>query len=98
MSGTIVERGALSVLDRGSWFIDGLDDWRLSAIDTGNVASFDELKEYMLAKATAARMNEVYEKEEAAREAAEMTIRGSIKGATMEGLTRETQDSTSIWS
>jgi hypothetical protein len=87
MSGTLVERGALSILDRVSWFLDGMSerdgvleycskkDWRLSANDTGKVPSFDELKEYVLTKVRAARMKAVYEKKRVAREAGGLTMR-----------------------
>jgi hypothetical protein len=103
MSGTLVERGALSILDRASWFLDGLPeqlcdraleycakkDWRLSADDTGSKKpSFDELKEFVSTKARAVRMKEVYEKERAAREAGGLPMRGTVRAVTMRGLTR----------
>jgi hypothetical protein len=105
MSGTLVERGALSILDRVNWFLDGLSeelcdraleycskkDWRLSANDTGSEPSFDDLKELVLTKARAARLKAMYEKERAVREA---------DGLTMGRLTRQSGGMTtmSIWS
>jgi hypothetical protein len=74
ISGTLVERGALSVLNRVSWFLDGLSEqlcdraieyfwkkgWRLSANDTGDKeSSFDEFKQYVLTKARVSRMRVV---------------------------------------
>lgn len=68
MPGILVERGVLSILDRVSWFLDGLPeqlcdraleycsmkDWRLSANDTGSEPWFNDLKEFVLSKARAA--------------------------------------------
>jgi hypothetical protein len=68
MPGTLVARGVLSILDRVSWFLDGLPeqlcdraleycskkDWRLSANDTGSEPWFNDLKEFVLSKARAA--------------------------------------------
>jgi hypothetical protein len=106
MSGTLVERGALSILDRVNWFLDGLSeelcdraleycskkDWRLSANDTGSEPSFDDLKEFVLTEARTARMKEVYEQERVAREAAGLPMRRSMRAATMGGLTGELED------
>jgi hypothetical protein len=48
--------------------------------------SSDELKEYVLAKARAERMEDVYEKERSARGAAGLPMRGSMIEATMREL------------
>jgi hypothetical protein len=113
MSSSLVERGALSVSDKASWYMDewhekslrdrvlgycSKKDWRLSANDTGKEPSSDELKEYVLAKARAERMKDVYEKERAARGAAGLPMRGLMMGElTMKGgTTSEIERLTSI--
>jgi hypothetical protein len=68
ISDTLVNKGALSTLDRVSLFLDGLSDtlreaalefctkkkWRLSSHDTGiNEPIFEELKDFIATKAEA---------------------------------------------
>jgi len=82
ISNTLVDKGALSTLDRVSRFLDGLSDklreralefctkkkWRLSSHDTGiKEPVFDELKDFITTKAEAAQKKTVYDKEYAIR-------------------------------
>jgi hypothetical protein len=82
ISHTLVDKGALSTLDRVSRFLDGLSEklreralefctkkgWRLSSHDTGTTEPvFDELKDFITTKAEAAQKKTVYDKEYAIR-------------------------------
>jgi hypothetical protein len=82
ISNTLVQKGALSTLDRVNRFLDGLSpklreralefctkkEWRLSSHDTGTTEPvFDELKDFITTKAKAAQKKTVYDKEYAIR-------------------------------
>ena len=79
----LVDKGALSPLDRVSRLLDGLNDrlrekvldyctkkdWRLSSHDTGSrEPDFDDLKQFIVGKAQLAQKQIVYDKERATRE------------------------------
>ena len=83
ITATLVEKGALSALDRVGRLLDGLSpelrkktlkfctkkNWRLSAHDTGTVEpNFDELRQFVLTEAKAAQKEVVYAGERALRE------------------------------
>ena len=83
ISQALVDKGALSPLDRVSRLLDGLNnrlhekvldyctkkDWRLSSHDTGTKEpDFDDLKQFIIGKAQLMQKQIVYDKERATRE------------------------------
>jgi hypothetical protein len=83
ISQVLVDKGALSTLDRVGHLLDGLNDhlhekvldyctrqdWRLSSHDTGTKdPDFDQLKQFIIGKAQLAQKQIVYNKERAIRE------------------------------
>jgi hypothetical protein len=97
ISSTLVNKGALSSLDRVGRLLDGLsadlrrrvlkycakNDWRLSAHDTGTVdPNFDDLRKFIITEAQATQKETVYATERASREGSLTTTTTVAMGVT----------------